>query len=382
MSLSSQSGPSQQPNHSQPRRLQTPEERFGKTDSLPVEPASAPVPDPFVPLPTSSARPIQKSSRFKKRHERHRFEREAHHLDARRAPRTRVAPSTAPPHPAKEPEPKAADASPTLERIRTNRRRFWKRLGALTALALVAGAGAAALYAPQMNIERVSITGLHATSPELVKRIAARLLGHNVFRADKTAIARSVTALPTVQSARVVLHEGFPPSVEVRVVERIPIVRVGKGNSWWAVDESGNPYRTANAHDARLPRLTWSGPIQTLQPLDKKRWADAARLTEAVTQVQTPFKEGDGLGQIRSMQLDESGDATLEVAAFDGTNNITLKLGNDQWSEKLARARVAMRYFARTKRPAGELNLISLTLPRWAPRKSGVRPTPAPVPSA
>ncbi len=380
MSLSSQSGPSQQPNHSQPRRLQTPEERFGKADSLPVEPAPAPVPDPFVALP-ASPRPRSQSARLKKRHERHRFEREAHHLDARRTNKARTAKPTAPPSsstPAGAPKTQAGHASPTLQRIHANRRRFWKRLGTLTALLILASAGAAALYAPQMNIERVSITGLHATSPELVKPIAARLLGHNVFRADKTVIARSVEQLPTVKSARVVMHEGFPPRVEVRVVERKPIVRVGKGNSWWAVDESGNPYRTANAHDARLLALTWSGPIQTLKPLDKARWAGAVRLTEAVTQNQAPSKNGEGLGQIRAMQLDESGDATLQIAAPDGAGDMTIKLGNDSWSEKLERARIAWAYFARTKRKARELNLISLDLPRWTARDASVENTSPP----
>ena len=232
-----------------------------------------------------------------------------------------------------------------------------------------------------MNIERVQITGLHATSPDLVKPIAARLLGHNAFRADKKALAQSVERLPTVADARVVLHPDLPPRVELQVVERKPVLRVGDGTSWWVADEAGLPYRTANAHDARLPALTWKGQVQTMKPLEPKRWADAVRLTQAIEEQQTASKTR--LGSIRVIELDADSDATIKVAAPDG-NDLTLKLGNDQWSEKLVRASVAMAYFARTKREAAELNLVSLALPRWMPRGVAAQAAPAPgaLPSA
>ncbi len=279
--------------------------------------------------------------------------------------------------------------SPTLERIRDSRKRFWKRLGAFTAIAIMGGAGAAALFAPQMNIKSVRVTGLHATSPVLVVPIARRLIGHNVFRAPKGATVQSIERLPTVASAQVVLSTDVPPHVELHVVERKPIMRIGDGTSWWVADESGNPYRSANDRDAKLPALTWNGPIQTLKPLDSKKWEDALELVEAVQDQSAPSNSG-GLGQIRSMELDANGDATLKLKAPDGGEDLTLRLGNDQWSEKLARARVAMVYFARTKRQAAELNLVALDLPRWTPRGavtsqatpiSQVTPVPTKVPA-
>ncbi|BCM91282.1 cell division protein FtsQ [Abditibacteriota bacterium] len=391
MSSSSQSGPSPQPNSSQSRRLQTPEERFGSHPLYAVDPEPEAAPDPFVPLPdpartitTTSTRPI-KSRRAKARHERQRFEREAHHVPPRRATHSRTKIEDKKGH-ADSATTSSADHdspqevfSPTLERIRDGRKRFWKRLSAVTALLLMAGAGAAALFAPQMKIEKVQITGLHATSSILVKPIAQRLLGHNVFLAPKAAIAQSVERLPTVASARVVLSADMPPRVELRVVERKPIMRLGYNNLWWVADESGNPYRHANARDAHLPALTWNGPIQTLKPVDAKRWDDAVQLAQAV-QGQSINKSEAGLGQIHSMQLDASGDATLMLASPDGVGDLTLKLGNDQWSEKLERARVAMMYFARTKRQAAELNLIALDYPRWTPRGAITsEATPAPT---
>lgn len=390
MPSSSQSGPPQESNSSPPRRLQSPEERFGTHPLLaaPAVPAPEAPLDPFAALPDAAPRTDPtaraKNRRAKARHERQRFEREAHRVPPRRVTQSRsrigdkssaytVSPSQG------EPVASPPVSSPALERIRDDRRRFRKRLGAFTALALVVAAGVGALFAPQMNIQSVQISGLHATSPILVQPIAQRLLGHNVFRANKNAITQSVERLPTVASARVVLGAEVPPRVELRVVERKPVMRLGDGTSWWVADESGNPYRKANARDAKLPALTWSGPVQTLKPFDPQKWDDALQLVEAVEQQSATDKSGE-LGRIHSMQLDASGDATLKLAATDGGTDMTLKLGNDEWDQKLERAHTAMMYFARTKRQAAELNLIALERPRWIPRGAVTsQATPSPV---
>lgn len=236
------------------------------------------------------------------------------------------------------------------------------------------GAVAAALFAPRFNIATVTITGLHATSPVLVTPIARRLLGLNVFRAPTNQIAQAVERLPTVAKARVVLRPGFPPRVVLQVRERVPIVRVGDGANWWVADAEGLPYRRANARDEALPTLRWSGEIQTLKPFEGARWSDAERLVKAV---QLARSAGAPL-QVRQMTLDEGGDATLEVPQAPGKPDLTLRLGNDGWNEKLARARVALAYFERTRRDAKELNLVSLKLPRWTPRPQPVAvPNPA-----
>ena len=390
MPSSSQSGPPQGPPSSPPRRLQSPEERFGTHPLYAVDALPAPdaPPDPFAPLPDETPSvanaPRSKNRPSKARHERQRFERASYRVPPRHSTRSRsrvagksTAHSTSPSQTA--PLSSAPVVSPTLNRIRDDRRRFRKRLGAFMLALLVVAAGAGALFAPQMNIESVQISGLHATSPVLVQPIARRLLGHNALRANKNAVVQSVERLPTVASARVVLGAALPPRVELRVVERVPVMRLGDGTSWWVADESGNPYRKANARDAKLPALTWSGPVQTLKPLDPQKWDDALQLVQAVKGQSTTKQSGE-LGPIHSMQLDASGDATLKLAASDGGTDMTLKLGNDEWEQKLQRARTAMMYFARTKRQAAELNLIALELPRWTPRGATTsQATPAPA---
>lgn len=391
MSPSSQSGPNYGPSSSPSRRLQTPEERFGfHVEPEPEVEAEPEAPDPFVPLPPSGS---ARAARSKSRHERRRFDREAHRIEPRRTRR--------PSHPAHIPVAhltpdeshleegdvidasaekanREGEASLALARIRAKRRTFWKRVGMVVLAFAVAGASGAALYAPQMNIEKVEISGLHATAPVLAKPIAGRLIGHNVIRADKKGVARSMERLPTVASARVVMHPEWPPRVEVQVVERKPMMRVGVGGAWWVADKAGTPYRTANAHDKSLPALTWGEPIETFKPLNPKRWTEAMRLAQAV-EANLGQTGMTSLADIRSMQLDANGDASMVLASQGGAPELTLRLGNDEWDEKLAKARTARLYLARTHRQAAELNLISLDLPRWKPRAAEVSSTPVPA---
>lgn len=378
MPSSSQPGPLNRPSSSPSpsRRLRSPSERFGPP----------PEPEPEIPIQTPpieseqetlevEAEPVRSSSAHarKARHERHRFEREEHRFmprpAARRAVQTR---GHSPRMPAENQAPEAAPvsspgpSSPALRRIQASRKRFWRRFTGFFIGLSLAGAGAAALFAPGFNIEAVTITGLHATSPVLVRPIAARLLGHNVFRAPKNPIVEAVERVPTIAKARIVLRAGLPPRVVLQVREREPIARVGNGNAWWVADAEGVPYRTANARDAALPVLQWNGEIQTLKRFDVDAWNDAARLVGAVARAQ---KGTAPLPPVREMSLDASGDATLSLQKT-GAPDVIVRLGNDGWSEKLARARVALAYLGRTGRDAAELNLIARAPngTRWTPR--------------
>lgn len=375
MPSSSQPGPFNRPSSSSSppaRRLRSPSERFGSPPETELQtPPIEDAPQILEPEParSSSTRPR------KSRHERRRFEREEHRFTARPAPRRTVETRLRSPRTSVEnratgdvPVQTEAPPSPTLARIQTARKRFWRRFTGFFIGLSLAGAGAAALWAPQFNIEQVTITGLHATSPVLVRPIAARLLGRNVFRVPKTPIIQAVERVPTVAKARIVLRAGLPPRVVLQVREREPIARVGDGTSWWVADSQGVPYRAANARDAALPMLKWRGEIQTMKRFDVEAWNDAVRLIEAVESAQKAITP---LPPVREMTLDASGDATLSLRKAPQVP-VLVRLGNDGWSEKLSRACVALAYFRRTHRDAQELNLIAL-------KPNGTRWTPCPV---
>jgi len=347
--------------------LLSPSERFA---------APPPEPEPAPLQPVEAGAPPASPQRTPSRHERRRFQR------AGRANRSRyggAARRTIQSSSASKGEENSGNAPadtpplpPALLRARESRRRFWLRFaGALGVLSL-AGAIAAALYAPMFNVEAVSVSGLSATPDSLVRPIAARLIGHNVFRAPKKAIVRALETLPTVAWAGVRLHAGLPPRLELVVHERQPILRVNDGTGEWVADTNGVPYRLADARDAHLPVVHWKVPLSLMKHFDAQTWNDAVRLAGAV---QNAPQNASGSGwKLRAMNLDQSGDATLTLATRPNAPDVTVRLGNDEWREKVARMRVALEFFARTKRDPQELNLISLHLPRWTARPVAVAP--------
>ena len=262
----------------------------------------------------------------------------------------------------------SADAPPppALLRVQAARKRFWRRFWAIFAALSLAGAGAAALFAPAFNIEAVSISGMRATPPSEVRLLAARWLGKNIFRAPKTPIVRAVEKLPTVESARVAFGAKWPPRLELAIREREPVLRVNDGTSEWVADAGGTPFRLANAGDNSLPEIAWGTPVRAMYRFDAGQWSDAVRLASAVKAA--PQSALAGGWKLREMRLDTGGDAVLALGNSPDTPPLRVRLGNDAWPEKMARTRVALDYFARTGRQPQELNLISLHLPRWTAR--------------
>lgn len=259
-----------------------------------------------------------------------------------------------------------APPPPALLRAQAARKRFWRRFWAIFGAISLAGAGAAALFAPAFNIEAVSISGMRATPPSEVRPLVVRWIGHNIFRASKAPIVRAVEKLPTVASARVAFGAKWPPCLELAVREREPILRVNDGTNEWVADAGGTPFRLANAADNSLPEIVWETPVRAMHRFDVGQWSDALRLASAM-KAAPPSAFGGGW-KLREMRLDAGGDATLSLGHSPDAPPLIVRLGNDEWPEKVARARVALDYFARTGRQPQELNLISLHLPRWTAR--------------
>jgi len=369
MPSSSQSGPPNGPSSSSsppPRRLLSPAERFGppppESEALPAPPEAGATAPPTRP---------SEAARQGARYERRRFQRESRRVAPRPRPSGRGqgraganAQSNAPSGTGSA----GADAPPppALLRVQAARKRFWRRFWAILGALSLAGAGAAALFAPAFNVEAVSISGMHATPPSQVRPLVVRWIGHNIFRASKTPIVRAVEKLPTVRSARVAFGAKWPPRLELAIREREPVLRVNDGTSEWVADASGTPFRLANAEDNSLPEIAWGTPVRAMHRFDAEQWSDAVRLASAVKAA--PQSALGGGWKLREMRLDAGGDATLALGNSPDAPPLTVRLGNDAWPEKVARARVALDYFARTGRQPQELDLISLHLPRWTAR--------------
>lgn len=373
-----------------PRRLLTPEERFGSEAGQ-----SSPAPnDPFVAEPSLAA--LRREDEMARRHlpprERRKHERNLRKRakkDAKhRVPRDPVVHAqraeaerefaqhvrTAPPVPVKK-----------------SRRRVpvaLKRLFVLIGVIFVGQLVFAAFTAPQFKIQSVAINGHDTTPPEQLRPLASRLLGQNILRANRVAVEKAVEKLPTVASAHVAPVLSWPPKSELRIVERQPVLKVGSGNDWWVADSNGVTFRRPEPEDEKLYSVVAPQfAPQLSRPLDAKVWKRVAALNSAIlsdNQVASsePQAAAAGAGteaanasdaafwQLRRIYFDKNGLASLRFhgqGALASQNEVLVRLGDDRWSEKLARARVALNYFQRTGRRAAELDLVSLERPVWLP---------------
>ncbi len=271
--------------------------------------------------------------------------------------------------------------------------RWMKRLLALVALICALQLGFAALTAPQFGIETVEIQGIAATPAERVQPLARALVGQNLVRVNTRATERAIAQLPTVASAKVVRLAHWPPKVALQIRERQPFLKIGAGANWWVVDENGVPFRRPVAKDAAL----YSAVAPQFDPqlgrsLEVKSWARAKRLALAIQADNRGVGEiGEGANssnpsgasqsnnsgasakktaparwRLRRIYFDRDGLASLRLADAPH-REMLVRLGDDAWPAKLARARQSLAYFERTERRAAELDLVSLERPVWTP---------------
>ncbi|RYG60090.1 FtsQ-type POTRA domain-containing protein, partial [bacterium] len=249
----------------------------------------------------------------------------------------------------------------------------------LVAVLFVGQLGFAAFTAPQFEIKTVAITGAIKTPHALLHPIAQKLVGQNLLRADRQTIEKAVEKLPTVASARVARLPVWPPKVQLQIEERQPVLRVGAGNDWWVIDSQGVAFRRAGTDDSHLYQVVAPefAPRQG-RKLDPRAWSRAAALNAAlkddnrIVAEQTPgeSQNQDAFWKLRRIYFDKNGLASLRLTNHGNSrqqNEMLLRLGDDHWKEKLARARVALSYFEKTGRRAQELDLVSLERPVWRP---------------
>ncbi len=376
-----------------PRRLISPQERFAASET---EPPTEPE-NPFE-AQISARRRDEMERRHLPPRERARQERarlklenvsresSSQNSNVENAPRRRAAPSSSHQQRARAERHFTQNARETAPLGVAKRRRVpkWlKRLSGLVALILLGLIGYAAFTAPQFGIASVDIRGIAATPQDELRPLARRLIGQNVLRFQGEEVARAARLLPTVESAQVVRLAQWPPKVALQISERAPVLKVGAGRDWWVVDPKGVPFRRSNPGDAALYRVVAPQFAPELgRPLDPKLWARARALTTAI-ETDNRFasaatqSENARFWQLRRIYFDRDGLASLRFDRAPHRETL-VRLGDDAWPAKLARARQSLAYFERTGRKASELDLVSLERPVWTQRIVQTTAKPAP----
>ncbi|WP_327140963.1 cell division protein FtsQ/DivIB [Nocardia sp. NBC_01327] len=96
------------------------------------------------------------------------------------------------------------------------------RIGAAAGVVLLIALALTAWFSPIFSVRSVKIDGLHAVPEAQVLDALQVPDGLSMMRLDTTAMAQRVAQLPKVRSVRV--QREFPSSVQVTVVERVPVL--------------------------------------------------------------------------------------------------------------------------------------------------------------
>lgn len=165
-----------------------------------------------------------------------------------------------------------------------------------------------------LPVERISVTGdLQHTQTEAVQEMVQPALVGGFLSADLDRIRAQLEALPWIYRASV--RRRWPSSLEIHVLEQLPIARWGHGGF---LNHEGEVFQSANA-DAwqHLPRLV--GP----EGSERELMVRYQRLEELLADVEL---------EVQTLELDERGQ--LEAQLVQG---MTLVLGNEALRERVAR---------------------------------------------
>ena len=261
--------------------------------------------------------------------------------------------------------------APATRRERKPSTPIWKRLRIVALFLLLIGLGqliVASLSSPQFRVADVTVSGAQMTDAEEIAKAQQSLVGQNWVRAQTGKAIVQLSSLPSVKSVSVSRALHWPPHLHIAIVKRAPFARVGAGEHWWVVDDSGVPFRRAGKsdEDAKLYAVTNPKFAPDLgQPLAKENWEPTKQLVSDLSTQKESWS-------LRRIYFDKNGFASLRLQGGKH-DEMLIRLGGDRWPEKLDRARQALEYFDRTNQRAGTLNLVSYIMPQWTP----IRPAQA-----
>ena len=117
------------------------------------------------------------------------------------------------------------------------RRGAWWGAAALTALAIAAWIGSALADAAALRVDRLDVRGNHQVTVAEVESRLDGIRGESVLRVDLEQYRSRLLASPWVASAE--LRRVLPSTVQVRIVERIPLAVARSRGQLFLVDDSG-----------------------------------------------------------------------------------------------------------------------------------------------
>ncbi|HRW36607.1 MAG TPA: FtsQ-type POTRA domain-containing protein [Aquihabitans sp.] len=144
-----------------------------------------------------------------------------------------------------------------IEVARDRGRRRLRRVLALVAVLVVAGAALAATRSPLLDVDRVVVRGVTGDQADQVREASGVVRGDALVDVDPGAASRRIRQVPWVASATVVRR--WPDGVELRVQARRPVAVAGTGTAAVQVDATGRALAPA-VETTDLPTLDAAAP--------------------------------------------------------------------------------------------------------------------------
>jgi hypothetical protein len=157
-----------------------------------------------------------------------------------------------------------------LRRSRGRQLLYWLRerwLSLSNAVALFVLA-LAMLTTAQCRVEQIAVRRHSASSAEAVTRVTqlSQVIGHNIFLLNTERVAQELATIPSVLTVQVVPR--LPNTVEIDIVERVPIATWRTPAGAFLVDEQGfalapaeTPGQTPPGAPGRAPDSARQGPL-------------------------------------------------------------------------------------------------------------------------
>ena len=237
---------------------------------------------------------------------------------------------------------RAASRSAGAARTRA-RRSATRRWLAIAVIVVAGGSGVAGgvrwlLTAPRFAIAGVEVRGVSRVSAERVVEAAGIPARANIFRIDPATVTARLQTVPEILRADVIRE--LPNRVTILVEERRPFTLVSNGTLHWLDEEGRLLGEEPHAVAPNVPVISGLSEAE----LAALRTEPGPKARAALTLIRSLLRSGSALvGEIS--EIDMSGREGPVLYTVDG---IEVRLGAEEWEERLARLAGVLAQIGRT----------------------------------
>jgi cell division protein FtsQ len=236
-------------------------------------------------------------------------------------------------------------------RLRARIMRWARCFGGIT-LVLGIGVGSATwlLTTPRLAVRSIQVEGVTRVSAEEVLATADLPLGTNMLRVDPGAIRARVETLPQIRNVEIIRE--FPGRVTILVEERRPFTLIHAGRLHWMDEEARLLGEEREAVSPPVPIISGL----TEEELTSMRSAPGPKAQAAMTLVRTLMRSSSSL----LAEISEIDMSRREGPVLYTVDGIEVRLGSEQWEERLARLEGVLDQLAIQDGKSGTITAVDL----------------------